>query len=126
MFLDATGCDYLQYDQYPVTANKGIIGEYIRGFQVAAEICRERGIELKHIVQTTGYNNNGNPNRRVITEADARWINNVMLGFGVKDILYYTYCQKDSVSDEQVIDGSNFYDNFFARVRLCCGVCKRG
>lgn len=108
LFLDATGCDYLQYDQYPVTANKGIIGEYIRGFQVAAEICRERGIELKHIAQTTGYNNNGNPNRRVITEADARWINNVMLGFGVKDILYYTYCQKDSVSDEQVIDGSNF------------------
>ncbi len=111
LFLDATGCDYLQYDQYPMTNSKGIIEEYIRGFQLAAELCAKRGIELKHVVQTSAWYSNGTLNRRTLTEADARWLNNVMLGFGVKDIVYYTYWEKDSVIEESVVANSTFVDS---------------
>lgn len=110
-FLDATGCPYLQYDQYPMTASKGIIGDYIRSFQESAEMCKERGIELKHIAQTISYTNNGQLNRRQITEDDARYLNNMMLGFGVKQIMYYTFWTKsENNTAETTIDGSCFID----------------
>lgn len=107
-FLDATGCDYLQYDQYPMTNSKGIIEEYIKGFQLTAALCAERGIQLKHVAQTSAWYSNGTLNRRELSEADARYLNNLMLGFGVKEMVYYTYWQKESTTDETVVSGSTF------------------
>lgn len=118
-FLDATGCPYLQYDQYPMTASKGIIGDYIRSFQEAAEECKERGIELKHIAQTISYTNNTVLNRRQITEEDARYLNNMMLGFGVKQIMYYTFWTKsENTTAETTIDGSCFIDWYGNKTEL--------
>lgn len=110
-FLDATDCDYLQYDQYPMTNSKGIIEEYIKGFQLAADLCADRGIILKHVAQTCAWYSNGTLNRRELSEADARFINNVMLGFGVKDMVYYTFWEKDSTTEETVVSGSTFVDS---------------
>lgn len=117
-FLDSTGCDYLQYDQYPMTNSKGVIEEYIKCFQLTAALCLERGIELKHVAQSSAWYSNGTLNRRELSEADARYTNNMMLGFGVKDIVYYTYWEKESTTDETVVSGSAFVDSNGSATKL--------
>lgn len=110
-FIDNTGCNYLQYDQYPMTESTGILTEYIRSFQESAEFCKERNIDLKHITQTTSFSVGGALSRRQITEKEARYLNNTMLGFGVKQIIYYTFWTKSENSTaETTVDGSCFMD----------------
>ena len=41
LFLDATGTDYVQYDQYPLRKNQGVDAYYILGLQTVAELAKE-------------------------------------------------------------------------------------
>ncbi len=109
-FLDVMpGVEYLQYDDYPMTP--GYINElYIPTLQVAAKVAKERGIQLKIVNQTFAMRWNGEVNKRTVNEKDARWLNNMLIGFGVKEISYFTYWVKsDNRTDgEFFIDGASF------------------
>ncbi|MBO5363222.1 MAG: hypothetical protein J6A46_02725, partial [Clostridia bacterium] len=108
-FVDSTGADYVQYDDYPMQAGK-ISSTYLRCMQIVAEICKEKDIEFRFVAQTFGMYNNGNLTFRAINEEEARWLNNTMLGFGVKQISYFTYWTKqgNSTTGETFIDGASF------------------
>ncbi len=122
-FLDSMGVDYVQYDHYPMKSEKtGIINKvdtpyisetYLRGLQLVGELAKERNIAVKIVAQTCVQNTSGENGMlylRQITEDDARWINNSLLGFGVKEISYFTYWTKQAnVSDgEWFVDGGSF------------------
>ncbi len=114
-FLDATGADYVMYDQYPLNSYEqygkaAIYREYLLGLQAAAELCKARGVKLYNVTQTLRMEQNlGTSNlvsQRFMDEQDARWLNNMLLGFGVKEIAYYTYWTYQNNSNS-----AWFYDN---------------
>ncbi len=109
MFLDATGADYIMYDQYPL--NETYIYEvYVQGLQAAAEVAKKRGVKFYMTTQTMRMVQNldsKNPTRqRFMGASDAYWLNNMLVGFGVKEIAYFTYFTNPVNSQS-----SWFYDN---------------
>lgn len=105
MFLDSTGADHVCYDHYPLCVD-GIRSQYIVGMQIVADICAARDIDFHFVAQTYSQDADGTLTVRVISEEDARWLNNTMLGFGVKNIGYFTYWTK---SDNWTKDGEFFH-----------------
>ena len=123
-FIDAMGTDYIQYDDYPFkSAEEGFLiwkeavpyvdNTSLCNIRLIAEIAAERGLDVKVVTQTAlmhGGGQNGPVHIRKITEADARWLNNYLMGFGVKQINYFTYWTKasNSSSGEWYDDGGSF------------------
>ena len=113
MFMDAMpGIGFLQFDDYPI--HQGTIDQdYLSGLQVAAKVCKERNLELHVVSQSCGMYSSG-PDGYLylapITKADCQWMNNVLLGFGVKQIHYFTYWTKadNFTTGEYYIDGASF------------------
>ena len=108
-YLDHTGADYIMWDSYPLRGT-GIRREYIRSMQVTANVCREKGARFANTTQTSSEINgfSGAVVTRKVTEEGARWLNNMLLGFGVKQIVYYTYFNKGNEFDGK--HGTNYPD----------------
>lgn len=113
-FLDESGADYFMYDQYPMASNgigSGYAGtQYLMGLQISGEISKERNVKFFNVTQTFAMKSGGQDIYRVITEDDAYYMTNLLLGFGVKQISYFTYWTKQSNSSvgEFFIDGASF------------------
>jgi hypothetical protein len=123
-FLDTMGTDYIQYDDYPFkSAEEGFLfwtetTPYIdptslRNIQLMAEIAKERNLDVKVVTQSCVSRTSGAGSAvhiRQITENDARWLNNYLMGYGVKQINYFTYWTKsaNSSSGEYFDDGGSF------------------
>ncbi len=94
MYLDETGADYFMYDQYPLIENN-IYEVYVQAVQAAAEVSRDRKVKFYNVTQTMcmGQNLQGDDPKmqRVMTENDAYFLNNMLVGFGVKQTVFYTY-----------------------------------
>lgn len=100
MYLDETGLDYIKYDDYPFCHNKENKIYYIRCLQNAAEICRDRGVDLHFIAQSfsnkvCGFDYWWTPN-----EQEMRYQLNLLLGFGVKELGFFTYMSHGANSSE--------------------------
>ena len=123
-FLDAMGTDYIQYDDYPFksatdgmwfweTTKPYVDPTSLRNIQLVAELAKERGLAVKVVTQSCLMKKGGEDGDvliRQITENDARWLNNYLMGFGVKQINYFTYWTKyaNSSSGEYFEDGGSF------------------
>ena len=125
-FLDSMGTDYIQYDDYPF---KSAVEDYwlweetvpyvdntsLRNIQLIAEIAKERNLSVKVVTQACLMKSGGKDGAthiRQVSEDDARWLNNYLMGFGVKQINYFTYWTKasNSSSGEWYEDGYAFVD----------------
>ncbi len=106
-FFEA-GLDYLMYDEYPM--NQYSIGpSYISLLKERAELCKEVGIDMQPVTLTAQWGAT-----RKIDEADLYWLNNMLVGFGVKNVYYYTYYTiggYDSNGEPYHQDGYAFIDN---------------
>ena len=103
MFLDCTGAPYIMPDIYPLERGALPLDRHLMEIQTAAEVAAKYGVELHLITQTMKRTN---PERQ-LTEQDMRWLNNELLAFGVKNIVYFTYHVHGS-------DGNGFdYDSSF-------------
>ena len=111
-FLEETQIDYLMYDQYPATSN-GMHDLYIRGLQVAAEVCKAKGVQLNFVAQTMTLNDS-----RYIDAPTAEWINNMLVGLGVQTIGYFTYFERDCTDIETYSYGSTFVNHFGEKTKL--------
>ncbi len=116
-FLDAMNPDSIMYDDYPLMENKSggleISDSYIPCLQIVAKAAADRGIKFYNVTQAYENNADGTTHRRQMTEAGAKWLNNILIGFGAKQIAYYTYYtrgESDSTGDESYVDGSSFVD----------------
>jgi hypothetical protein len=110
---------YLRFDAYPLRANS-VLAEYIPALQVAAKICKQRGIELQIYTQSCEILNMGNPHIRKVDARGAQWLNNTILGFGARAIGYFTYVTNSSSnsSGETFIDGSSFLTHKHKKTEL--------
>lgn len=109
MFVEETGAEYIKYDHYPIEANSFNVG-YIRGLQMSAEVARELDVDFHFTAQTFGMRQDGDILYRQMEEADGYLITNMLLGFGVKELAYYTYWNMPNNPSELTygIDGTSF------------------
>ena len=106
-FMDATGASYIQYDQYPFRHADKTDEYYLLGLQVVSELVKEYDAEFYFVTQTYGQTD-GVANPRMLSEADLYWLNNMLVGFGIKQISYFTYFTKADNNAEHFIDGNSF------------------
>ena len=116
-FLNAMNPDSIMYDDYPLMENKNgalVISEsYIPCLQIVAKAAANRNIKFYNVTQAFENNADGSLHRRAVTEAGAKWLNNILLGFGAKQIAYYTYYtrqESDLMGGESYVDGESFVD----------------
>ena len=116
-FLNAMNPDSIMYDDYPLRENADgeleILDSYIPCLQIVAKAAADRNIKFYHVTQAHKNNAEGSVHKRAVTEAGAKWINNILLGFGAKQIAYYTYytrSESDSTGGESYVDGESFVD----------------
>ena len=116
-FLTAMNPDSIMYDDYPLMEDKNgklvISDSYIPCLQIVAKAAADRGIKFYNVTQAYENNADGSLHRREMTEAGAKWLNNILLGFGAKQIAYYTYytrSESDSTGGESYVDGKSFVD----------------
>lgn len=107
-FMDATGAKYIQYDQYPMRSAEKLDEYYFLGLQVVAELAKEYDAEFLFVTQTYGQSEGSGGNPRMLSESDLYWLNNGLVGFGVKQISYFTYWTKSDNNTEHFIDGNSF------------------
>ena len=103
-FLSSMQPDYIRYDDYPLRNGK-LRETYIPNLQYIADVCRDRGLEFHMVTQSFGMNSQGTQSMRQLTEEGAKWLNNMLLGFGVTEISYFTYFTRT----ENVSTGESFY-----------------
>ncbi len=117
LFLESTGADYVQYDQYPLRSEEYVDEYYIYGLQLVAGLAKEYGIDFYFVSQTYGQTD-GVENPRMLSEADLYWLNNMLVGFGVKTISYFTYWTKSDNNTEHFIDGNSFITWYGERTKI--------
>ncbi len=108
-WLDATGADYVMFDSYPFLDDQ-VRDAHVRGLQLAANLCKERNVDLYCVAQAGSWKKgeNGDILRRKVTEADMYWQTNLLMGMGVKQIAYFTYqTKKNNNSSEWFVDGAS-------------------
>ncbi|MBQ7374181.1 MAG: hypothetical protein IJW64_06475 [Clostridia bacterium] len=104
-FMDSMNPDYVRYDDYPLRKTY-LSDTYIPCLEYVAGVARDRGIDFHMVTQTFGMDSNGSPSMRKVTEAGANWLNNMLVGFGVREISYFTYYQRS----ESKTDGESFFN----------------
>ena len=107
-FMDSTGAPYIQYDQYPFRSADKADAYYLLGLQVVAELAKEYDAAFYFVTQTYGQTEGSYGNPRMLSEADLYWLNNMLVGFGIKQISYFTYFTKADNNAEHFIDGNSF------------------
>ncbi len=108
-FLDVTGADYFMADIYPINPdeNGSVYRMYVRGLQICSEIAQERGVDFKVVMQSMWYRMNGANNWRKLSRDDIFYQVNMLMGFGVKELSYFTYWSKydNNMNDFYFPDG---------------------
>ncbi len=96
MFLDETGSDYVMYDSYPIYHSPDEFGRcfyrfWFKSLQIAGEICKRRGVKLYFVIQSFAMLQGGKLTAKTPNEHQMFYQANAVLGFGAKQIDYYTY-----------------------------------
>lgn len=93
-FITETGCDYIMYDQYPFCSVWTVRNYFFKGLQIAIDLCKRRNIKLCFVAQSCGVLANQSRYMYMPDEKQLCYQLNLLLGFGVKDLGYFTYWSK--------------------------------
>ncbi len=115
-FLEQSNADYLMTDEYAFRRNNTISPYTIPTYQILAKVCREKGMEMRLVMQSFSQEGNvvdngvmdGGVSWRRITEKDMYWQMNLALGFGCKEFSFFTYftkTHKNFIGKRAVSDG---------------------
>ncbi|MBQ8430010.1 MAG: hypothetical protein IJX30_07950 [Clostridia bacterium] len=105
-FVESMQPTAIQYDDYPLR-HSGLSETYIPCLQYVAGVARDKNIDFHMVTQSFEMYSEGTRSMRKLTEPGAKWLNNMLLGFGVKEISYFTYYTRT----ENKTDGESFPDN---------------
>ena len=105
-FVEAMQPTAIQYDDYPLRLT-GVSETFIPCLQFVAGVARDYGLDFHMVNQSFEMETNGVTNMRKLTESGAKWLNNMLLGFGVSEISYFTYFTRP----ENKTMGESFIDN---------------
>lgn len=101
MFLDETGADYIMYDDYPFSHNKEGKVLYLRCMQDAASLCRDRKLKFSFVMQSCSMFIGGHEYYWTPNEEEMRFQLHLLLGFGVKELGFFTYMPHGSGGGEE-------------------------
>ncbi|MBQ7948472.1 MAG: hypothetical protein IJ284_01780 [Clostridia bacterium] len=104
LFLDETGADYIMYDDYTFCHNKENKTLLLRCLQNAAEICRDRKIDFHFVAQSFSMKIGGQDYYWTPNEREMRYQMHLLLGFGVKELGFFTYLPHGANSTEEFPD----------------------
>ena len=104
-FLDSLNPTAIQYDDYPLRTS-GLMASYIPCLQYVAGVARDRNIDFHMVTQSFGMDSEGSKSMCKVDENGARWLNNMLIGFGVREISYFTYFART----ESKTNGESFID----------------
>ncbi len=93
-FAEESGTDSITFDEYPFLREYVLGVNSLRTYQTAAKVCKERGLELRAVMQTFSFFSRDHLIHRRVTERDLYWLMNLALGFGCKEFSFYTYFTK--------------------------------
>ncbi len=93
-FAEESGTDSITFDEYPFLREYVLGVNSLRTYQIAAKVCKERGLELRAVMQTFSFFSRDHLIHRRVTERDVYWLMNLALGFGCKEFSFYTYFTK--------------------------------
>lgn len=108
-FVDSMNPTAIQYDDYPLRYS-GLSETYIPCLQYVAGVARDNDIDFHMVTQSFEMYSNGERSMRKLTESGAKWLNNMLLGFGVREISYFTYYTRteSKTEGESFPDGGSF------------------
>ena len=89
---------------------------FCAGLQTAAKVAKRYGVEFHFVSQTSTLVGGGN--KRVMSEADLRWLNNTQLGFGVDEMSYFTYHARSTTKVETWLDDATFINHFGEKTEI--------
>lgn len=101
-FLDESGMDSLLYDEYPFRRDYIIGGYSLPSYQIAARVCKERGVEFRHVLQSWAWLWTSPSGRisltpRHVFKEDMYWQLNLLMGFGCREFSFFTYMPKQHI-----------------------------
>ena len=105
LFLDETGADYIKYDDYTFCYNKENKVMLLRCLQHAAALCRDRNIDFMFVAQAFSMKIGEWDYYWTPNEQEMRYQLNLLLGFGVKELGFFTYTTHGSNDGEQFPEG---------------------
>ena len=117
----ATGADRLSVDNYPFRTNQ-LGGYFLEGyykcFQIIREKCNEYGAEMSFVLQSFEWCHKTKPwgragFRRIASLNEMMLQLNSALGFGTRDLSFYTYLTQNIPEEDmwRSEDGSSFVTN---------------
>ena len=104
LFLDETGADYIKYDDYTFCHNKENKVMLLRCLQEAAALCRDRNINLMFVAQSFSMKIGGKEYWWTPNEQEMRYQLNLLLGFGVRELGFFTYMPHGANAVEEFPD----------------------
>lgn len=116
-YVDNLGIDYISYDLYPLTDDNSDESQWPYIFQnlmIAAKVAKEKNVKLKVVTQTNtiSFPKHNSENNWVIDYDDIKFLTNTLIGFGVRDISFFTYHYLDYHDEnESWIDSESFMIN---------------
>ncbi len=96
-WVDQTGMDSICFDDYAFL-REYILGVFtLRSYQIAAKVCKERGLSLGGIMQSFSLFSKEHLIHRRVTEPDMYWQLNLAMGFGAREFGFFTYMVKQDI-----------------------------
>lgn len=127
-FIEATGADVISVDNYPFRPrqNGGIfLLGYYTGLQILRRVCDKYNIKMAFVLQSFEMIHKTKPEatagfRRLSTVNEMMLQLNSVLGYGVSEISFYTYCNHTmaETSPYRAMDGSSFITEGGAKTRI--------
>ncbi|MBQ8229274.1 MAG: hypothetical protein IJZ32_01100 [Clostridia bacterium] len=112
-YLDYTGADYLQYDDYPIRGdndtNAYVLPSTLAGAQITADFCKKNNLEMHKVFQTCSFKTSGWL-CRIPDEDDMYWQLNVGMAMGIKGYSYWMYFPCSNTEGEYYVEDANFVD----------------
>ena len=100
-YVQKTGAKNICPDYYPIKPDS-IEPEQLNGLRINAEVAEKYGIDFNVLMQTWAWRQNAADKYRICQKDDLYWQVNMLMGFGVDAICYYTYGLKSA---------SNYYNS---------------
>ena len=110
-FAELTGLDYLLFDEYAFRREYIIDGCALTNYQIVGRVCEKRNLEFRTVLQSFSHVTDGIVRNRRIHESDMYWQVNLAMGFGARELSFYTYLAKPDFDYKQGLgeaDGAAF------------------
>lgn len=96
-WADQSGMDSICFDDYAFMREYFLGVFTLRSYQIAAKVCKERKLKLCGVMQSFSMFSKEHLVHRRVTEPDMYWQTNLAMGFGARELAFFTYMVKQDI-----------------------------